>query len=199
MRRTEPPSVRRPLLICAAALLAAVSAVALSHYFVGQARDDLRHAAQARQLAAGGLAALETSRRETSIYQPRFMQLEHAGMVGDERRLAWTEAIRAIQAARKLPPLSFGFAPQQGVAMDVPMALGGYQLRASRMQLSMGLLHEMDLFNFLDALREHGLFTVQDCSITRKEGPAGSIRTARLAADCTLVWVTLADNPGGAR
>ncbi|MES3021143.1 MAG: hypothetical protein V4857_06110 [Pseudomonadota bacterium] len=198
MRSADPRSLRRPLLICALTLLAAIGAVGLSHHVLGQTRDDLAYAAQARRLAANGLAALEIGKLEAAVYQTRFMQLQHAGMIGKEQRLAWTEAIRGIQAAGKLPPLSFSFAPQQGVAMDVPMALGGYALRASRMQLSMGMLHEMDLFNFLDALRAHGMFTMQDCSIVRKEGPAGSVRTARFAADCTLVWITLSDGAGGA-
>jgi hypothetical protein len=186
-------AIRRSAIACVLALLAAVLTIGLSSHYLAQARAERTEAAQARQHSAALLSELQTGKRELSIYQPRFEQLQNEGMLGGERRLGWTEAIRQIHAARKLLPISFEFSPEESVVMNPPFALGSYRLRASRMRFQMGLLHEMDLFNFLGGLRERGLLTVQDCAIRRNDTLADSIKSARLSASCTLVWLTLED------
>ena len=70
--------------------------------------------------------------------------------------------------------------------------MGQYQLRGSRMQLHLDLLHELDLLNLLDDLRQAGYFAVQECTLKRNGAggpPAGA--TSALSADCSLLWLTL--------
>ena len=78
--------------------------------------------------------------------------------------------------------------------MPLPLSMGQYQLRGSKMQLHMDLLHEMDLLNFFDDLRQSGYFAVQDCALKRG-GAASTGQTASLSADCSLLWLTLGDRP----
>lgn len=189
--RDELGLVRRQAAMFALVLAAGAGAVGASSWLLDEQHDTLAHAEQAHQMAAARLVTIETEKREMHKFQPHFLRLLDAGLVGDEKRLEWTESIRRIQAQRRLLPISFEFEPQQAVQMSAPMALADYQLRASRMHLHLDLLHEMDLFNFLGDLRARSLFTVQDCKIKRSDAPVDSVTTPRLLADCTLNWVTL--------
>jgi hypothetical protein len=65
------------------------------------------------------------------------------------------------------------------------------------------LLHEMDLLNLFDDLRQAGYFAVHDCALKRIAGGAagtganagadagGGAASATLSADCSLLWLTL--------
>lgn len=70
------------------------------------------------------------------------------------------------------------------------------------MRLQMDLLHEMDLLNLLDDLRQAGYFAVQDCSLKRHAAAAaaagpgsGGVATPTLGAECELLWLTLGSAP----
>ncbi|MFP5393019.1 MAG: hypothetical protein ACLGI6_15970, partial [Gammaproteobacteria bacterium] len=125
-------------------------------------------------------------------------QLQAAGLIGNENRLAWIEAIRRIQQNRKLVSASYEIEPQQAIAAEPPLVFGKYQLRGSRMRVELGMVHELDMFNFIDDLRTVGLFTVQDCEIKRNDVPAEAVGIARFTATCTLVWLTLGGAPQAA-
>lgn len=190
--RDELGLIRRAALVFCAATLAAMLAVGTSIWFLDEQHDTLAHAQQVREAAAARLRNVEIEKAEIRVYQPRFVQLKAQGLIGEERRLEWTESIRQIQAARRMLPVAFEIEPQQLVAMASPLAIGEYQLRGSRMNVHLDLLHEGDLFDFLSDLRRRHFFTVQDCKITRSSAPQEGVITARLLADCTLNWITLA-------
>lgn len=161
------------------------------------AREQL--AQQARDLAYRRLARADEEKRDIRAFQPAFLALRSKGLIGAENRLNWTEQLRLIQENRKLLPLSYEIAPQQAVPPEQNLDLGAYQLHASRMQLHLDLLHEMDLFNLFADLRKNNYFTVQQCSL-RRLADSGNPETGAapsLAADCTLNWLTLAA-PAGA-
>ena len=129
--------------------------------------------------------------------------MRQRGLIGEENRLAWIDAIRRSQEQRKLLPISYDISPQQGLQVPLPMVMGQYQLRGSRMRMQMDLLHEMDLLNLLDDLRQAGYFAVQDCTLKR-HGAAGSgsgnaIATGAMApalgAECELLWLTVNSVP----
>jgi hypothetical protein len=79
--------------------------------------------------------------------------------------------------------------------VPLPLTMGQYQLRGSKMQLHMDLLHEMDLLNFFDDLRQSGYFAVQECALKRGGGAANPGQNASLSADCSLLWLTLGNRP----
>ena len=129
------------------------------------------------------------------LYQPQFLELRRKGLIGEERRLDWVEAIRQIQQRRRLLPLSYEIEPQQPYLLETQLSMGDYQLRGSRMALRMDLLHELDLFHFLTDLRQVGTFTVQDCVIRRASNAGTAPLAPTLNAECTLNWVTLTVRP----
>ena len=179
----------------AACVAVGVTAVLLSNAQLRDASATRTHVQQVRDAAYARYAYADNEKREIRSFQPQFIAMRERGLVGEENRLAWLDAIRRIQEERRLLPISYEVTPQQPVTPDPRVATGDYQLRASRMALHMDLLHELDLFNFLEDLRVRGYFAVQDCSIKRL-GPGAQPDAPALAADCTLNWVTLA--PGAA-
>lgn len=174
----------------ACGLAVGVAAVVYSNAQLRDASATRAHVQQVRDAAFARYADADNEKREIRAFQPTFIAMRDRGLVGEENRLAWLDAIRRIQEERRLLPISYEVTPQQPVTPDPRVATGDYQLHASRMALHMELLHELDLFNFLEDLRTRGYFTVQDCAIKRLAA-GGQANAAALTADCTLNWVTL--------
>ncbi|MCX7891179.1 MAG: hypothetical protein N2544_02260 [Burkholderiales bacterium] len=125
-----------------------------------------------------------------------YNQLVERGIVGEEQRLDWVDAIAQIKTERKLFEVKYSIEPQR--ALDLPGVKGtpDVEFRASRMRLELPLLHEGDLFVFLGdlsrALRSHVL--VRSCSIQRIDRAAVDRGLSpRLRADCSLDLVTIRD------
>jgi hypothetical protein len=183
--------VRTAVLTAIAAFTIGATGVVLSELKQREAADDLNAAQRLRDAAYSRYAHVDNEKRDIRDFQPRYIDLLGRGLVGDEKRLEWVDTIRQVQEDRQLPPLSYEIEPQQTVRLESALDLGEYQLHGSRMRLHMELLHEMDLFNFFDDLRQRSFFAVQDCSIKRLGIPAGAVGVPTLGADCTLNWITL--------
>jgi len=175
--------------------------VLASYLQLDQARADERQAQAQREAARKRFLYAESEKMEIRVYQPLFVELQRRHFVGAESRLDWVDAIRQIQERRRLLPLTYEIEPQQPYKIEGRLSTGDYQLRGSRMTLHMDLLHEMDLLGFLTDLRQHGVFTVQQCAIRRTAGAAAGVGAtgpaADLTSDCTLNWLTL--TPGARR
>lgn len=192
-RRQGWPRVRQAAITFGAVVLLSGALVASVHLVLARTRPDTA-AAQGQQIAARErYTQAETERLEIRQFQPAFEQLRAGGFAGAEDRLAMLEAIRDIQRGRALLPISYEFAPQQTVAMD-PAQLGApLELHSTTVTLHLGLLHEMDLVNFMQDLRAKGAFAVKQCDVSVLEGIPGDARQARLAAECTLFWLTISE------
>jgi len=131
-------------------------------------------------------------------YFPQFERFEGMGLIGEEQRLSWLEALHTAARHINLPELRYSVSSREPYAPDFPVDDGPYGVYASDMALSMGLLHEGDLFSLLAELDQHavGTYSVVYCGL-RAVGeeftgiPAGNPRGANLHADCTLRWYTL--------
>lgn len=187
--------LRTSVLTLIGALIVSVVGVWLSYTKQQDAAVLAEHAQRTRDAAYSRYAQVDNEKRDIRNFQHRFVELRQRGLIGDEQRLAWLDAIRQAQEQLKLPPLSYEIEPQQVVTLEAPLDLGEYQLRGSRMHLHMELLHELDLFNFLQDLRERGYVAVQDCSLKRLGVSAGVPGASTLNADCTLNWITLNTAP----
>jgi hypothetical protein len=187
--------IRPAVLTLVAALTVSITGVLLSQSKMRDAIDLAEHTQRNRDAAYSRYAQVDNEKRDIRNFQHRFVALRQRGLIGDERRLEWLDAIRQTQEQLKLPPLSYEIEPQQVVTLEAPLDLGEFQLRGSRMHLHMELLHELDLFNFFVNLRDNSYFAVQDCSIKRLGVVAGTPGASTLGADCTLNWITLNTAP----
>ena len=190
--------IRTAVLTAVAAVTIGLTCVLVTGWRQQDADQELQRVQRVRDAAYSRYAHVDNEKRDIRNFQQRYIELRERGLIGEEKRLEWVDAIRQTQEQRRLLPLSYEIDPQQPVRLESALDLGEYQLQGSRMRLHMDLLHEMDLFDFLADLHERSFFAVQDCSIKRLgvvAGAAGAVEGPTLGADCTLNWITMAPAP----
>ncbi len=131
----------------------------------------------------------------------RFQELKSRGYIGPEQRLNWIDTIARIKAARRIAKLDYEFAPQRQVDASIlpgGAVAGGFEIMSSQMRLSMHLLHEGELLDFLADLTMElrnaveAVVLPRSCVVVRlKSDSTDRGSKAQLKADCTLEWVTL--------
>ncbi|MGK5078935.1 hypothetical protein [Janthinobacterium sp. HLX7-2] len=199
--------IRGALLCFTLTTLASLALLSFSIAYREREAQQREFAVHTRATAARLFNQAETEKGEIRAYEPQFLALRLRGLIGAEKRLAWIDAIRLSQEQRKLLPIAYDISAQQVLPVPTPMVMGQYQLRGSRMHLQLDLLHELDLLNLLDDLRQVGYFAVQDCTLKRNgagaaagasvsaSGAGGPIATGAMApvlsAECSLLWLTL--------
>lgn len=195
MNKVDWLYLRRPLLILGMAVLVSAALIVAGYYY------------ETAQRAAYDKAVSElssTHKRYTDLvrdldlieqYRNLFNEYKAAGLVGDERRLSWVESLQSVNQVLRLPTLTYNLQPQEKFVRPKFKPKRDVSVKSSPMVLTMGLLHEEDLFALLEGLRLSiaSLLTVDSCSISRKTGIARSLDTKRenLRATCTFRWVTI--------
>ncbi len=183
--------------LAAALALAAAGAALLVHARHTLAREQqLLAAARAeRAQAVERLARIAEEEREVREKLALYQRLKEAGILGEERRLEWVDAIARIRAGRELPDLRYQVEPRRKLH-SVPGKPASVDFYASTMNVELGLLHEGDLLGFLADLRAMGyaFVSVRRCSIARSAQPASGAGLApRLRASCTIDLITVLD------
>ncbi len=185
------PYVRRHTLRPVLSAVVATMALAIAFWAHEHQRVRYDELAANRNAVHQDYDALVHQRRLVDRYHRRYQRFGELGFVGRENRLDWVETLRMTANGLSLPRLSYAIEPQIEVIPPVQSVLGGddLQIRASKVQLELGLLHELDLLRFFDALQAHapGLIKVDDCDL-RWEPRAGSRANddANLSASCTV-------------
>jgi hypothetical protein len=128
-------------------------------------------------------------------YRKLYNDYRSSGLVGKERRLSWIESLESTNEVLRLPTLTYSLLPQEAFERPGFKVKRGVVVQSSPMDLSMGLLHEEDLFAVLEGLRLSisNLFTVDSCEISRLSDVESSLdtRRANLRTKCTISWVTI--------
>lgn len=169
----------------------------LTHRATQQARIEARQSEARLRESAGKLKQARDEQSEIASRIGRFGELAQSGVIGEERRLEWIERIKAIRAARKLYDMQYEIVPQRPLAATVaPGESGNFEFLASSMKLSMDLLHEEDLLNFLDDLsRTPGAFVrPESCTLERtgtSENTGKYVVGPQLRATCVVDWITI--------
>jgi hypothetical protein len=134
------------------------------------------------------LARVRTEEQEIKARTQQFQQMEQAGIIGQEKRLDWTELLRDLQHQLRLPGMSYEFGPQVPLETTTD---AGYAYHSSQLKIQLRLLHEEDLLNFINRLQREAkaMILVRGCKLVRPA--ANSALGAQLNAECTMEWVTL--------
>ena len=135
--------------------------------------------------------ALVYPRRLVDRYHRRYQRFHDLGFVGRESRLDWVETLRTTSNTLNVPRVSYSIEPQLEVIPPVRSVVGGedIQLRASKVQLEMGVLHEFDLLRFFDTLQESapGLLKVDNCDLAWQAERGSHVSTGvNLSASCAI-------------
>lgn len=186
-----------------AAALVMIALGVLAVWFVLQqsqiAQRDRNAAQSQRSASQQRLAQSRDEEQEIKQKIARYNTLVARGIIGEEHRLDWVEEINAIKSARQLYDLQYEIAPQKPIDTTIlPGAGGSYEFYASTMQLTLQLLHEEDLINFLADLRAkvHADIRPRSCDVARLPKTAAGGADKRgpqplLKAECTLDWITV--------
>jgi len=124
-------------------------------------------------------------------YHWRYEQFHELGFVGRESRLDWVETLRMAAGELRLPHATYAIEPQLDVIAPVESSLGGAstEIHVSKLELELGLLHELDLLRFFDRLQEEapGLLKVDRCKLSRQNatGPL-SAADVNILASCSV-------------
>jgi len=159
----------------------------------GVSREHQQRRAQL-QRAQGEYQAVDEEQQVMDAYLPRFRALEEQGVVGEERRLDWVEALRDAAARLKLPSLRYEIAQQEVYEPELPLPESAFEVHASSMFLEMGLLHEGDLIAVLRELDRNasGLYSVSSCDLRRGgSGIRMEPKAENVLASCELRWFTV--------
>ena len=181
--------LRIPLLILLVALAIAAITVFASLQF--KSSQSLIHGSASAELAQARnkLQAAQMEEKNLQAFSANFRELSSRGLFSDEKRLDWFEHIKRLATEHHIITLEFGLEPQH--ALPPNGAAPNIEVLASPLHLKMALVHEEDLLNFLNALRNQpkGFYSAKNCSLkravtdTRSEG-------ANIEADCTLDWMS---------
>ena len=157
----------------------------------GKARAE-RDAAAARKLEIEKrLGRVRTEEQEIKARTQQFQQMELAGMIGQEKRLEWTELLRDLQHRLRLPGMNYEFGPQ---VPHESVAGADYAFHSSQLKIQLRVLHEEDLLNFVAHLQKEAkaLVVLRGCKLSRLPGANPAARdAAQLIGECTMEWITL--------
>ena len=185
-----------PLAVALVLLTAGAALVGWMNREFVRSSPQLAAATTERIQAHERLARISDEEREVKEKMEIYRQLGQAGILGEERRLEWADAIARIRTSRELLDLRYRIEPQKPL-VSVPGKPANVDFYASVMKVELALLHEGDLLAFLDDLREAGnqYTSVQRCNLTRSglAPPAVASLAPRLRAQCEIQLITIVD------
>jgi hypothetical protein len=127
-------------------------------------------------------------------YVAPYRELEQRGVLGDEQRLSWVDALRSANTDAQLYGVDFDLGVQQPYTFAAEAQAGGLPVQQSLMKLRFGVLHEGDIAAFFRALDAHtqGMFAVNQCTVQRLgSSPSRPVNQPTLRAECELAWITI--------
>ena len=187
-----------PLLACVVLLAAGAALVAWTQGEQRAATGALAAARAERGQARERLMRIAEEEKEVKEKLEVYLRLRELGIIGEERRLEWADAMTRIRAQRELPDLRYRV-ERQRLLTSVAGKPANVDFYASLMRVDLALLHEGDLLRFLSDLRESGnaYYSVRRCGVSRA-GLAPNIAglAPRLVADCEIDLITIIDRAG---
>lgn len=189
-----------PAIVAAALIAGGAVAVMLTQRLVQKAAGDQQAVAAERASAQNKLDRATDEERDIRDRLVDYRKLLDRGVIGEEQRLNWVDRIGEIKTARRLFDVRYSIDVQKPVDYPGLAGAGDVELMASPMKLEMSLLHEEDLFRFLDDLRGalSAYVVVKSCSLQRSQRAASERGLVpRLDASCEIDLVTIRDRKMG--
>jgi len=181
-------------------IVVVVSILALRYTATAVKQAQQRVAAQEQLLVEARKKVQQSDQEKNAIehYVEPYTQLERAGIVGEEKRISWIDALRTANSEVDLYGVEYELEPQQAYAFKAEVAADSLPVHQSVMKLRFELLHEGDLLHFFQALaaQKVGRFTVNECKLQRLAvNLAIPVNQPTLKAECEVAWITIA-GPG---
>ncbi len=194
--RRDIKSLRLPVAACLVLILAGAACISFADSYLQETRQSGAAAAAQRTEVQTRLASANEEEREIKANLQQYQALAARGIVGEEKRLDWVDTVTAIKNERRLFSIGYSIEPQKELDYPGFSPGGSVKFMVSRVKITMQLLHEEDLLNFIDDLARRGKpsLSVRSCNVTR-EGPSGGTTLApRLQASCVFDLITISHN-----
>ena len=215
--RSDFAHIKWNALLLLAVLGAGGALIAATQNYVAQAQQEQQTLQRQQGEARAHLATAQADQENMQTYTQEYNILLRRNIVGEGQRLDWIETLdkmRKQQHARGLMNFNYSITPQQHYTPIPAVDSGNYELNASGMVLQFDLLHEGQLLDFLDTLRNNtrGWFILTQCTVQRSatlsasnvattlndedasvvaSRAAGQNFVPQLKAECTGAWLTL--------
>jgi hypothetical protein len=183
--------VRRHTLAPAATALCAIVLLFAAMYYQHVQEDRHTRLSADHSVMQQDYDALVYRRRIVDRYHRRYQQFSELGFVGIESRLDWIESLRTTSENLTLPRVSYLINPQLKAIAPVESIIAGddISIHVSRLELEMGLVHELDLLRFVDELQQqaNGLIKVDACDMTWQGEPQEPVAAEpNILANCDV-------------
>lgn len=191
--------LKGPLIILCVCLVIASSLIGASYYFNSSLEKEYKRNKSVFQSISRRYLDVDQEEKILRDYYPEFVTLYNKGVIGAEKRLGWIEALRMAGEKTGLPTLNYSINKQEEHVPEYEVNYSGYSLYRSGMELSLGLLHEGDLFKLIDYLNKkaNGMYTLSECSFDLKGKEIVFEKGhVNISANCLLLWITLDLPPG---
>ncbi len=187
--------LRRPLIVLVVSILIAAGLIAGGYEYESKMDQQYQQALGTLQSTHRLYSNMVNDIDLLEQYKTQYEGYKDSGLVGEERRLSWIESLEMANSGIQLPQLSYSLQPQESFKRPGLRVSGQVAVNSSPMTLDMGLLHEEDLFAYLEGLRQsiENLFTVDACEFGRRGNVDTPLNTQgiNLNARCTIRWVSI--------
>ena len=186
-----------PMAACVALAIAGAACYFAADDYLQQTKKLGATTSSQRAEVQAKLARANEEEREIKASLQQYQALAARGIVGEEKRLDWIDAITAIKNERRLFNISYSIEPQKPLDYPGFAPGGGVNFLVSRVKIEIQLLHEEDLLNFIDDLnkRSKSYLAVRSCDVQRAErGSGGTTLAPRLRATCVFDLITIRNN-----
>ncbi len=185
------PFVRQHTLIPAITAAVAIAACVAAWWTHARQVEQFSRLSVNREAIHEDYDALVYRRRLVDLYHRRYLQFHDLGFVGRESRLDWVETLRTTTNDLTLPAVSYAIEPQLKATAPVQSVMSGddVQVYLSKLELEMGLVHELDLLRFFDELQGQapGLISVDACELDWQVDRDYRLRAgANIQASCSM-------------
>jgi hypothetical protein len=180
--------------VCASILLSGVILYSSSEYADFTQKD--RRAAQSQMNdARNRLTMARQDQENLSVFSREYDTLETNKIIGDDHRLDWMEGLEKLRNQNLVIDFRYNIAPQKIYAPQPAIDSGNFDIHYSEMKLQFDLLHEGQLLNFFDALRNQikAWYQLEGCTLQRSatEENAATPTATHIKAECSGGWITL--------
>lgn len=187
--------LRRPIILFALSVAISVALVGAAYYFESMQSEKYQTSLSTLRSTHNQYKNMVNDLDLFEQYKNLYETYKSEGLLGGERRLSWIESLQGANEVLRLPALTYDLQPQEEFSRPGFKASRIVDVKSSPMELTMGLLHEEDLFAILEGLRLSikNLFTVDYCSLVRTSSVDTSLDTKRanLRSTCLIRWVTI--------
>ena len=192
--------LKKPLVILCVCFVIASALIGSSYYFNSSLEKEYKNNKSVFQSISRRYLDVDQEEKVLRENYPEFVKLYNKGIIGQEKRLNWIESLRQAGEIINLPSLSYSIESQEEHVPEYTVNYSGYSLYRSSMELSLGLLHEGDLFKLIDYINKNadGVYTISECRFRKNGNIQYEKDRANVTASCVLYWITI-DLAGGQR